>query len=185
MPRWREPKPPAPSPSFWPSPLSDSVARCLTDLVFRFRAEAGGTIRIAFQGRLMSPEVDISIREDRRRLGLQVAVPKSKEDELLRAVEVLNRTYCVAQLLFNENRRTIEAYHPVFLADLEPTPAFIWEQLRVVMHNHDVIHHTLADFLFNSYGPDCIERKARGFEEGLMMLWSQQEREEADEANDS
>jgi hypothetical protein len=194
MPRARKPaeRDPSPPDTTRPSaltPLAESVARCLAEMEFRYDTDNDGTIRVPFQGKLVNAEVQISIPQDRRdlvfRLDLQVAVPQINEEQLLHAVEELNRHYCVAQLLFNEHRRTIEAYHAVYLADIEPTPAFILEQLRVVMHNHDVIHHTLADFLFNSYGPARIVQKARGFEEGLSMLWMAQEMREANGDDES
>jgi hypothetical protein len=172
MPRPRK-SPPPPSPS---TSLGASVARALTELDLRFDTYADGLIRIPFQGKLCNADVQLEILEEGRsirfRLDLQIAVPPRKEARLLEAVQVLNRSYCVAQLLFNEQRRTIELYHPVFLADLEPTPAFLLEQVRVVMHNHDVLHYTLAYFLLQSMPPDNIEREARTVEEHLMMLWS-------------
>jgi hypothetical protein len=172
MPRARKSSPPPPP----PSSLAEAVAHALTELDFRFDNVADGLIRIPFQGKLCNADVQLEILEEGRsirlRVDLQIAVPPRKEAQLLEAVQVLNRSYSVAQLLFNEQRRTIELYHPVFLADMEPTPAFLLEQVRVVMHNHDVLHYTLAYFLLQSMPPGNAEREARAVEEHLMMLWS-------------
>jgi hypothetical protein len=173
MPRPRKPTPPPPPPS---RPLAEVVAECLSALEMRYDTLPDGTLRLFFQGRLMNPEVQIECTDDSRiarfRLDLQVAVPPSKQEYLLKAVEVLNRTYCTAQLLFNENTRSLQVYHPVFLADLEPTPAFVFEQLRVLMHQHDVLHHLLAHILFKGSNPDTLEGVARDIEVMLEIMWS-------------
>jgi hypothetical protein len=152
------------------------VAECLSALEMRYETLPDGTLRLFFQGRLMNPEVQIECTDDNRiarfRLDLQVAVPPSRQEYLLKAVEVLNRTYCIAQLLFNESTRSLQVYHPVFLADLEPTPALVFEQLRVLMHQHDVLHHTLAHMLFRNCEPETAAGVARDFEVMLEGMWS-------------